>query len=303
MSVLLLDCWPSLTAGTAFRARERVVRAFVDYYNAGGQHDSSELALKRWQVQHDGGASTEDIARNEVAITIGILSNTFPSAFWILFNTYSRPDLLATIREEVSKHALCIEPGTRIHTVNLGLIRDACPKLLSVFQEVLRVHSNGPVTRFVYQDMMLDDQFLLKEGAILQMPTPVLLQEIPKWGADASVFDGLRFDPDTQKERQREKPRSTSFIPFGASPFLCPGRHFATGEVLALAAMMMLRYDVEPTAGKWWTPKLKSSAVAASVTPPGEPYPVNISERQEYGGTSWNFTVAEGKGVFSLVTG
>lgn len=302
-------------------AREKLVQAFTEYYNHGGHNEASTLTVARWQTQHDAGATTQDIARLETASSIGLLSNTVPSTFWTLFDIYSRPDLLAAIRTELQTNALTIDPDTNQHVVDLALIRDSCPKLLSAFQEVLRVHSNGAPTRVVYEDVVLDDRYLLKAGSVLQMSAPAVNKEEAVWGTRAGGFDPSRFSnssskgPGRGKEAETEKPssspmggregpRATSYLSFGASPNMCPGRHFAAGEILALTAALILRYDIVPVAGRWWVPNLNAWAIAASVTPPIEEYPVRISTREEYAGeVEWSFNVREGKGRFSLITG
>ena len=300
----MLNLWPKYTANLAWTAREKCVKAFTKYYVAGGHRDSSALTMARWKTQHDAGATTEDIARLEVASSVGVLSNTVPSTFWTLFDIYSRDDLLADIREEIKSNALVIDSSTKKHTVDLGLIRDGCPKLLSIFQETLRVHSNGAPTRVVYNDVLLDNRYLLKAGSVVQMLAPAVNKEEAVWGESAQHFDSSRFNSITkEKDPPVERPRATSYMSFGAAPNMCAGRHFAAGEILALAAMLILRYDITPVAGKWWTPKLNPWAIAASVTPPVEAYPVRISKRKEYAGTSWSFNVTEGKGKFSLIVG
>jgi hypothetical protein len=90
---------------------------------------------------------------------------------------------------------------------------------------------------------------------------------------------------------------------WGASPNLCPGRHFATAEILATAAMLILRTDVTTVKGKWWLPKLNSKAMAAAMSPPGEAYPVRIKKRKEVEGLEWTFVVSGQKDRFGLITG
>jgi cytochrome P450 len=291
---------PSITSRKSFRARERLVSAFVKYYEARGHENSSELTYNRWKVQHDAGATTEDIAKLEAAAGIGILSNTVPSTFWTLFDIYSRHSLLLELREEIRKNGLVIEPDTGLHVVDLASIRDRCHLLVSSFQETLRLRSNGAPTRVVCKDILLNGQWLLKEGSILQMPAPTINRHPVAWGEATNEFNPRRFMKDTS---QRDVKRATAFMSFGASPNICPGRHFASGEILALAAMMILRYDITPESGSWRPPVLNTKAMAASVTPPGEQFLVKVHAREEFKGTKWDFQVTEGRGKFSLVVG
>lgn len=54
---------------------------------------------------------------------------------------------------------------------------------------------------------------------------------------------------------------------FGASPILCPGRHFASAEILAMAAMTVLRYDLTPIDGVWNVPKINTTAITSVMQP------------------------------------
>jgi cytochrome P450 len=245
-----------------------------------------------------------------MSLNIGVLSNTVPSTFWCMFDIFSRPDLLAAIRRELETHAVVTPDPSAPHkrAVDISLIRGDCPLLVAAFQEMLRLHSNGAPIRFVYEDVVLDNQFLLKKGSILQMSAPVIHSEQTHWGLDASNFDATRFDSHVAIAGQKAtkahtKPRATSYMAWGASPNLCPGRHFATAEILAVAAMLVLRTDITPVKGHWWTPKLNSNAMAAAMSPPGEPYPVRIQRRKEAEGIEWSFIVSGQKDKFGLITG
>ncbi|CAD0044824.1 unnamed protein product [Aureobasidium pullulans] len=264
-----------------------VVSAFVKYYNEGGQHEASELAQARWRVQHESGAATEDIARMETATVLGVVSNTTPSSFWMLYDVYSRPALLSQLRDEVREHALKKNESGEM-TIDLAAMRDNCPNLLATFQEVLRTHSNSAPTRFVTDDV---------KGRVLLMPGMNMNYEPSIWGDDSQKFDPTRFKKETLKQRP------TSFMSFGASPSLCPGRHFASGEILGMAAMMILRYDITPASGKWTMPKFWKGAIAASMPFPAEPFNVTITPRDEFANTTWSYKSTDGKGKFPLITG
>ncbi|KAL9117460.1 MAG: hypothetical protein Q9187_006004 [Circinaria calcarea] len=278
---LLLRILPKITARKAFRARERIVASFVKYYKAGGQENSSQMTYGRWKTQHDAGATVEDIARLETAAGIGILSNTVPSTFWTLFEIYSRPELLTKLRKEISKNALHIDGSSATHIIDLADIKDQCPLLLSTFQEVLRLRSNGAPTRLVYKDIVLNDQYLLKAGGVLQMPSECINRESSTWGASSSEFNPARF---VANGEPKQSSRATGFMSFGASPNVCPGRHFATGEIVAMVAMLLLRYDITPNYS-WARPKLNPKAIAVSVTPPREEFKVTVSPRKDFQGT------------------
>ncbi|KAH0143407.1 cytochrome P450, partial [Aureobasidium melanogenum] len=241
LRLLVVNIFPSIIARKAYLGREKVVAAF-----------------KRWNVQHENGASIEDISRMETATVLGVVSNTTSSSFWMLYEVYSRPALLIQLRDEVREHALKKnESGEMI--IDLAAMRDNCPNLLATFQEVLRTRSNVAPTRFVMDDIVLSDKYLLKKGLVLVMPGMSMNYEPSVWGDDSKTFDPTRF----KKEHLKQRP--TSFMSFGASPSLCPGRHFASGEILGMTAMMLLRYDITPVGGKWILPKFWKDAIAASL--------------------------------------
>ncbi len=137
------------------------------------------------------------------------------------------------------------------------------------------------------------------------MLAPAVNKEEIVWWASAQQFNSSCFENFTKEKKESpvERPRATSYMAFGVASSMCPGRHFAAGEVLALAAMLILRYDMTPVSREWWTPKLNAWAIAASVTPPVESYPVKFSARKEYADVPWSFRVTEGKAKFSLIAG
>lgn len=291
-----MNIMPSITAKKAWTAREKIVREFIRYYEADGHQNSSALAHGRWKAQHDHGATVENIARLETANGIGILSNTVPSTFWMLFYVYSRPELLESLREEVRQHAVQIDASNGTHTIDLAAIRDHCVLLVSTFQEMLRLRSIAAPTRFLHEDVLLANKYFLQKGAMLQMPSQCLNLEDSNWGKDAKEFNPTRF-------MGKAKLRSTGYMSFGSSPNICPGRHFASAEILAIVAMMVLRYEISPVRGSWKEPKLNSHAIAASMGPLAEEFPVTFSAKNEVEGVQWRFSVTEGKGKFGLVVG
>ena len=300
LSLLLVDTLPWLTCRKAWKSREQLVQAFLQFYQADGHLSSSDLAYSRWKVQQEAGATLEDIARLEILTGVGILSNTVPSCFWLLFDILSRPELLRTIQDEIYQNAVSIDP-TGIHTLDLADIRGKCPTLLSSFQETLRTRSNSGQVRVIYQDTLLNDRWLLKAGSTLLIPAPTINKNSSTWGLDSGAFDSQRF---TKTALQMDKKsKASGFLSFGLSPHICAGRHFATGEILALVALLLVRYDIRPLHGSWTEPKTNAKAVAASLPPAAERFEVTAVERPEYKGVEWKTTVTPGKGTYGLIIG
>ncbi|KAL1641685.1 hypothetical protein SLS58_005963 [Diplodia intermedia] len=314
---LLLRPLPRYTARRVWRARESLVTAFTAYYRnddglAPGS-DASEMALARAREQRAAGAALADTARLEAGLALGLLSNTVPAAFWTLFELCSRPALLADVRGELrASGALRVDADTRLHAVDLAAIRDGCGLLVGVFQETLRVRSKAMPVRMAYDDVVLgggERTYLLRKDAVVHMPSPAFHRNEAIWGGAGSseAFDARRFvksgDDADQKEGGR---RMAGFLAFGISPSLCPGRHFATGEVLALVAMLVLRFDVVPVGaggGVWREPRVDAKSAAASFYTPAEEVRVVFKPRTEFEGVEWAYSVTPGKGRFGLITG
>jgi hypothetical protein len=47
-------------------------------------------------------------------------------------------------------------------------------------------------------------------------------------------------------DKKKDPGRTGRFMAFIVSPSICPGRHFAPSEILALATMIALQHDISP---------------------------------------------------------
>ncbi|KAJ5703958.1 hypothetical protein N7493_011096 [Penicillium malachiteum] len=297
LSSLMVGVAPWLLARKPWKGREYLTKAFLQYYQSGGHLESSQLANARWKTQNDAGATLEDIARLEVAMGLGILSNTVPTSFWVIFDIFSRPKLLEEIREEIWQNAVSIN-SEGLHTVDLADVQAKCPLLLAAYQETLRVRSNAAQFRVIFEDTMLDGSCLVKKGSILVMPAAVINRNESIWGSDADTFDPQHILATGGKQS-----KASGFMSFGAAPHMCAGRHFATGEILALLSMLILQFDISPVGGKWVEPPTNVKAVAASLSPPMGRTSVHITEEKELKGVEWHFALTPGRGRHGLVVG
>lgn len=306
MALLLANILPWILAPKTWKARKTLCAAFKTYFDLGSHEDGSELVAMRYRSFLGAGLTHEEIAYAEMPLIVGLLANTVPAAFWVHFELFSRPQLLEEIREEVEQNALKIAPdGT--HIIDVGYFRD-CPLLLSVYQEVLWTRSTMVAVRFVTQDVVLADKYFLRSGTMLFMPVKELGRDQSAWGNSADEFNERRFMRSTTTTgnnggKKKEPRRTGAFMAFGVSPSICPGRHFATSEILALVAMTALRYDVTPVDRLWNAPPKVNSATISNMCPVEGMFPVTVKKRQKYDGKSWQFEVTEGKGQFNLAVG
>ncbi|KAJ5173641.1 uncharacterized protein N7500_001572 [Penicillium coprophilum] len=305
--LLLVNIMPRFIAPKAWRARRALCAAFKKYFDLGGHEDGSELLAMRYRSFVRAGLTHGEIAYSEMPLLLGLLANTVPAAFWAHFDIFSRPQLLEDIREELEKNALKIAPdGT--HVIDLGLLRDNCPLLLSTYQEVLRKRTTMVTIRFVTQDVVLADKYFLGSGTMLLMPARQLGRDQNAWGASADDFDERRFmnsaiTPENQSDKKIYPRRTGGFMTFGVSPAICPGRHFSTSEILALVAIIALRYDMTPVNHLWNEPPRRNSATTSNMCPVEGPFSVTVKKRQKYKEQTWRFKITEGKGQFGLAVG
>lgn len=332
----MLNVAPSILAPKGCSARTKIGAAFTQYFEnyIPGRTQSSAMTLSRYTVSTRHGISLRNQGLLEVGTLIGILANTIPSLFYMLVRIYADQKLLQNIRDELESTAVenCSEKSKRV--LMILSMREKCPLLHSTFQELLRFHAKGANARYVREDTMLDDQYLLKKGMIVHMPMAVMHFDPTIWGPDATEFKAERFlkkksdDPSKLnlnlkppnpngkahlqpkssasgsgggEEKKDPKQTLTAYRPFGGGASLCPGRHFVTLEALALTAIMVLRYDIEPADNnvnsvndkrEWIIPPQKQESLATNVFPPAHDIRVTIKRRKGMEDVNWEFFMA-----------
>lgn len=292
--ILLMGLFPSLLAKESLDAREFMVKAFTQYFKDGGHNEGSGLIRSRFKHSSEHKIPVEDIARFEVGNTVGLLTNTAPTAFWMVYHLYSDPVALEDCRQELSKVISNVttttENGetTKVHTIDMSQVKVSCPVLLSTLQEVLRTHTIGISTRLVMEDHMLDNKYLLKKGNTVMIPGPVQHTSTSAWGPNVNDFDHRRFLP----KNKRHNP--VAFRGFGGGTTLCPGRHFASTEILAFTAMLILRFDITPVEGKWVRLTTDKAALWETTPVPDDDIEVKISPKaSEDMSAKWRILVSD----------
>ncbi|KAK3902108.1 cytochrome P450 [Staphylotrichum tortipilum] len=112
---------------------------------------------------------------------------------------------------------------------------------------------------------------------MLQMPSRVVHQDVGLWGADAGEFEPRRFLAENRGKRAKD----VCFRAFGGGKTLCPGRHFATNEVLAVVAVFVARLEMRVAGGgEWVMPTGEGTNVAAVVMEPDGDVEVEVSGRE-----------------------
>lgn len=258
----MIQAWPSLLARKSLDARERLlIPAFEKYFATKNHLKGSLLVQCRYNHNLDHGLQGRDIAATEIGQMVATLTNSMASAYWMVYHVFSNPKILNDCRAEVQR-LVCVN-GDGVSNVDLANVKSSCPILLSTWQETLRYEHIGISARVVMKDNMLDGKYLLKKGATVMTAAPIQHTEESLWGSTVNTFDHRRFVKDSTATRVNP----AAFRAFGGGTVLCPGRHFVSTEVMALTALLLLRFDLKPDEGRWQKPKKNYPMTAAIPTP------------------------------------
>lgn len=228
--------------GNGYAARRKVFEAHAEYCKHIPQ-DASLLFKERWRILGEAGISETDCIKQQATLPIGMLSNTVPTFYWLVWELFSRSEVLALVREELSAQAIIKKEDG--FALDVAALKTRCPLLLSIFQETQRVRHIHAAIRRVMEDTLLDGRYLLKAGNYLQMPGKAIHSNPDIWGSTATEFDPYRFVTPASKRG------GSDFLAWGAPPHLCPARQFAATEILILVALLAIRVDLMPASGVW----------------------------------------------------
>ncbi|KAF3009441.1 hypothetical protein E8E13_000969 [Curvularia kusanoi] len=284
---------PAIFAGKAQHGLERCVKGFVEYNEKGGYKDAYKLVKERYQLHLDEGiTSPEEIARLEVALALGVNVNASGTMFWIINEIFSRPGLLTKMREEIRTNAL-VDHGT----LSADKLRKACPQLYSAYRETTRLYVPSASARLVTEDTVIAGTWLLRKGAIAQLSGDVIHHDKEIWGPDADVFNPDRFlyslsgsktSPDgTVPEGKAHYIHPAAFRSFGGGVSWCPGRHIAANEILGLAAVLIMGFDMDPVDGTSWNPPADTFRIPIAAMKPLARLNIRMRVRKEFEGVRW----------------
>jgi len=285
---LLLGFLPQWTTRKAFFGREAVVRAYMRYLEEGSYMQCCDLIQRRIKVAEKHGFSTEGIARTELSFLFAGAANTTITSFWMALHTFARPELLQEVREELEK---CVEDNKgdkKVKRISVEKIKNECPLLFSIFRETLRLESDAFSSRVVMADTVLAGQYFLKKDSVLMISGGIMHQLKNVWGDDVNEFNPRRF-----LELTRSKDlHPAAFRSFGGGSTLCPGRHFATNEILVFVAMIILQFDFQPTVGRELkVPRKQDDVIPVHILEPENIVEVKIMQRPNWEDVSWETTL------------
>jgi cytochrome P450 len=151
--------------------------------------------------------------------------------------------------------------------------------------------------RFVDEDTIIADTWLVRKGAVVQLAGNAIHHDPEIWGPDCDTFNPDRFlyslngsktnSDGTVPEDKAHFVHPAAFRSFGGGTSLCPGRHFAHGEVLGLAAVLLMAFDMSPVNSTAWNPPADVKRLPISVLKPLKEVKVKLQRRKEYEGVKW----------------
>lgn len=282
--------------GKGYAAREKVFKAYMKYCKK-LPDDSSQLAREHQRTIREAGICETDNAKQASIFTIAAFSNSAPTLYWTIWELVSRPDILAEVRQELEAHAIS---GSKEHgfVLDVAAVKSKCPLLLSIFQETQRTRHVNASFRMVMSDTLLDNKYLLKAGNFLQMPGNPVHMNTGIWGQAAAEFDPYRFVP----KKGDASSANSGFVAWGAAPYLCPARQFASTEILIVAALLATRADLRPVSGVWEKNPALSFQELSTLLNPKKDVQLHVSVREEWVG-EWTLKMGESRSRVSLASG
>jgi cytochrome P450 len=291
----MMGIFPKWTARKAHHGLENCVKAFIEYMQHNRHSQAYELLRRRQQFHQDEGITLEEQARLEIPMCLGINVNAGITVLWMMNHIFSRPALLAEVREEVQSNAL-VKPDL----ISFTALRDKCPLINSIYKESMRIAAPMTSGRYVVADTLVADTWLLRKGTVVQIAGPALHTNKEIWGADAETFNPRRFVYNWNGTRSSEdgsivdgkanQVPSAAYRSFGGGSSLCPGRHFAQMEIVSLAALLVMGFDLEAPSGQdrvCWNPPMDDKRFPIAVIKPLKDLNVKFTRRSGTEDVQW----------------
>ncbi|CAG8980422.1 hypothetical protein HYALB_00003987 [Hymenoscyphus albidus] len=307
MTLLMLQFMPTFIAPKAYHARTAIRNAFEEYYANGHDKEASILiqthlaSCKKW------GFGDSDIANFEVSTLFLATTNTVSTSFWQLSYILSDPELLDAIRAEVEpiiKRQNSPIVGEEVAVMDITLFQTQCPLLVSTFHETLRLVGSATSVRSVVAPANLkanSNTFSLQSPAVIQLPSGITHSSPAIWGPDVNSFNPTRFLASTKATLDKETKRKQiqGYFPFGGGKHLCPGRHFATAEILSFVTALVTGFDIEGS----HVPERAFQKLGTGVRKPMGDVDVGIKRREGWEGVKWCFDLGGQEVNFSTLAG
>ncbi|KAL8655778.1 MAG: hypothetical protein Q9210_000666 [Variospora velana] len=223
--------YPRMISKDMYHAKDQLVAAVETWLNLPRDKrlDGAWLIQKLEMETSKVEMSTKDLAAMITSLAWVILSNAYKLSFWMMVYIVFDASLYTTIKAEVEP--IVVAGMTRLETRI-----DECPRLIALFNEVLRLTTASASIRTVESDTPLGDRVLRKGGKVL-LPFRQLHFNQDIFGSNTSGFEPERF------LKNKKLHKNPGFRPFGGGSTYCPGRYVARWEVLTFVSLALCRFD------------------------------------------------------------
>ncbi|KAK3679793.1 hypothetical protein LTR78_000169 [Recurvomyces mirabilis] len=308
---LLTTPFPKFLLPEFWQARQRLWEAFESYTVQHHDEQGSRIVQLYIQSAKDHGLSTAMAGRQSLGLLFAALINTGPVAFWTLSYILSDPTLLSDIRVEVER-CITTDPSTNTHTLSISALRAKAPLLWSCMRETMRIAATMNINRYITQDTEIvnhttGESFVLRKGGVVTVAANVLHFRPEIWGQDVAEFRPRRFlsqhgggvkvdgvaggefegkgkvlhDPAATFRDGNGKLHPGAFRTFGGGNNICPGRHLAANEILAIIGLFVAGFEVSMVDGSPYVgPPYEKMKVIAGVHKPAHDVEVCVRRRE-----------------------
>lgn len=237
----------------------------------------------------------------DVGILVAATMSSFSGTFWLICYIFSDAALLAELRAEISEvidfEVTKDDKGKKHLLIDISVVQQNCPLLVSTWMETLRLRNASIGKRVVNEETVLNGTYLLKKGAMLQMPTRDMHTSTSIWGPTATTFDARRFLAGSNASFTPDEIdlQKKAFTPYGGGSALCPGRHFATLEILGFVSAFVVGYDLKMKDGGALTvPGVREQRLSVTILEPVEGLNVIIQAREGFESVVWEYDTSVG---------
>jgi cytochrome P450 len=260
--------------------------------------NASAIVRNRREAALKWGILDSEVQRWDYVMFFAPTTNSGPTAYWLLSYILADPALLKEIREEVSKVAI-ISTVKDVKKVSFDItsIQKECPLLVAAWDESFCLSAATLFVRMVMEDTILADKYLLEKGAVIQMPSAPSSQSEAIWGPNPDNFNAKRMLKSTYNALPREdrKTRTQAYFPLGGGKYICPGKQFASTELIGFVGSMLYAFDVKMSNGeRLKTPRPGKRQIGRNVDLPISDIEVIIKRREEFEGVKFAYFVGNG---------
>lgn len=265
---------PRFVMGRQNANREKLLGAFERVYRDSETKQNHAIwwvgKIQKMLIEA-GTTAPRDIAAGTFSIWNALQANSNPVSFWLLLQIATIPGLADRIRKSITT---AFDSNGKVIDVEL-LVND--PLLRSTFNETLRIYSCSMSTRLVMEETIIAD-YTFRKGAVVKCPIRPHHWDPEIWGPDVEEFVPDRFIREPGKGLMRGDAKLVR--PFGGGASLCPGRFFASYEVLSFVGALLFKYDIKLAEGAK-IPQPNLNAPTLGICSPINDVEVVITKRRE----------------------